>query len=390
MWRGVSLRQLAFLLLGPMIVETIWSMLIFWMGLQTTALGYEPRVQNIIILLPSLGYACSALLAGRWVTPRHVTTLMVLMLSAAAVLGLSVVHFRHFALFVVLGPVLGLCIGHYYVPFQIRMSHVQPFRTLAWTVAFYNIAWGTGAAVGPYLAGLLQYHSVWLTTGAVLALAGIHAMLLLSAGTAPRSTDEHHPAAAFASTAQQRRLGWVAFVACGLTMHATCFTLVPDFAKHRRWSADQTGLLVFLAVATLPLGALLWARLRHQMMRPWLMVGSLVIGAAGMTLMPLTTTWSGATACIVALGAALSCTVFHAIYYSNADPSPIHKARSIATMEVLAGGSSVAGPVLLGMLAWSDATGPTPWWVGGGLLIAAAGYVAFQWRREHGEGLSHR
>ena len=36
----------------------------------------------------------------------------------------------------------------------------SPFRTLAWTVAFFNFSWGRGYALGPLLMGIFRELSV--------------------------------------------------------------------------------------------------------------------------------------------------------------------------------------------------------------------------------------
>jgi hypothetical protein len=366
----VSPRKLALLIFGPMCVESIGSLLTFWMLLNATRAHYEPRSQMLIAALGSLGYGSSSYLAGRWVTPARAPYVMMLSIALATLCGLAGLYAGTFAFSLVANTLLATCIGHYYVPFQINMSHVHPFRTLAWTVAFYNVAWATGTAMGTFVGGWFRESSFALLASVVLITLAIHTVLNLSALRVPDSPDDRDPASLFRSTASQRRVGWLCFFAVAITLRPIYTTLWQALAQHRGWSDHQIAVGSLMLYSFVPVGSLLLARLRRFLHHPHILLGSLLLGAVGMIALPLTHSFPVALLCLACLGIMETCAVFHAIYYSNADPT--NRAHSIGTFEGVVGLGYALGVVLLGLTAWDDATALRTYLLATAILLAAA------------------
>ena len=379
MWRGISLRKLGMLVFGPMLSETLVMLFAAWMVLYAErSQGYEPWQHMLIPMMGSIGYAASALIAGRWVTPAWAPRLMIATILVVAALGISAMALASYPGFLALGLLIGLTIGHYYTPFQINMTHVRPFRTLAWSVAFYNVAWGTGAAVGPFLGSSLRTATMPALIGLAVSLALAHTILALAARTAPPPRQEIIPTRVFNSTAAQRRVMLLAFVSINSIVRGLYITLWPNLGGRYGWSDAQVGLGQFCIFAPVPIAALLWARLRHRLDRPWIMLASMVVGVAGLAALPMMSHWAAAMACATAVGLMESCVVFHAIYYMNADPNPSSRSRSVGVFEMSAGLAAVLGPVCLGSLTWVAQRYETPWlpyMFGAAVVAAAIGYV---------------
>jgi len=126
--------------------------------------------------------------------------------------------------------------GHYYVPFQVNMVHARPFRTVAWSVAFYNVAWGTGAAMGPFLSAWFKQRPTLVIAGIAVAVAVGHTLISLLAMTARKPTTHDQPTAAFASTPGQRLGSRLAFFAVGTVVRGLYATLWPYISAARGWT----------------------------------------------------------------------------------------------------------------------------------------------------------
>ncbi|MDH3582771.1 MAG: MFS transporter [Phycisphaerae bacterium] len=374
MWRGVSLRKLGLLILGPFLVESIGTLLLTWMILQASqAMDRPPRQLMLISAVGAAGYCVSAFLAGRWVRPTFAPALMIGSVILTTLCGSIGVWADRFDVFLITALLMGICIGHYYVPFQLNISRVRPFHTLAWSVAFYNLAWGSGAALGPYLSAALHELAAHVLLLLAWSLAALHTLLNLVALTAPPTTATVAPRAAFASTPGHRRRAVWSFLAVGLAIRGLFGVLWPDLGKTSGWSDQQIGLGLLCMYLPVPAAALVWARLRRHLQEPWIMIGSMILGGVGMGLLPLCTDFKLALACVLAVGLMESCVVFCAVYYANSDP--VSPSRSVGLVEAVAGLAFVLGPVTLGLAAWDDARSARPYLLACGLLGAMIVFV---------------
>ena len=353
MWRGVSLRLLAMLVLGPLLTETLVTLFITWMVLYAErSLQIEPWHHMLIPMSGSLAYAGSAFIAGRWVTPRWAPRLMTGSILVTALLGLAAMYFRSYPIFIACTFTLNLAIGHYYTPFQINMTHVRPFRTLAWSIAFYNVAWGTGASLGPLFGGSLQDAAVSTLVGIAVLIAILHTILSVSAALAPHARDEVEHTVTFHSTHRQRLTTLIAFLAVNAMIRGLYITYWPHLGVERGWSNTQIGLGQFCLYVLIPVGSLLWAPIRTLFVGPGLMLLSMIVGAAGFALLNVSHRWEFAIACVLAIGVMESCAVFCTIYYVNSDPDPRSRARWVGLFEMCAGLAGISGPATYGLLTY--------------------------------------
>ena len=380
-WRGVSVPALALVLLGPFLAAVINLITLFWLTtVQGAHAGLLPWQLAMIATLYALGYAVSSLLAGRWTRPGRAvpmligSTIGISALASAALLwptpGLPVLA--------VLGLINGLLLGQYFVPLQVRMGDVQPFRNLAWSVAAYNASWGGGDAFGPVVPITLMRFPIAALIGAVWLIAAVHVTLILAANRTPHGQRRVNMDAA-ASTPQQRRWGWTAsFLVMAMYM-GVLTTLYPGLGVARGWSDAQIGTGVTIMALPVLLTAPIFPLLRRWFVRPWLLAGMLSIAATAMAIMPHAHSWPASLACLGGMGVGFAGAAFHAIYYVNADPT--NPTRSIGINEALVGAGSTLGPLTLGLLAWNDFASPLPYRFWAGLLLLAAGaIVADDWR----------
>lgn len=376
MWRGISIRKLGQLLGGPLVVETLGTLILAWMAVRVVAMKYPPWQQMLVPAAGAGGYAISSLLAGHWVRPKWAPGLMLGSIVMAGLVGGAAIVLNTYAAFVALALLFGVCVGHYYVPFQINMVHVRPFRTTAWSVAFYCVAWGTGAAIGPFFGAWFEQrptgHLLWLISGLIAGHIAINTAAMFAP---PMRHDQPHTAA-FASTRTHRLAGRWCFGAVGLVIRGLYITLWPYLCEQRGWSDLQTGLGMFTMMIPVPIFSMLMARLRYHLKKPYFMFGSMVLGAVSFVGIPLVESYGAALACAAGVGVMEAVVVYHGLYYANLDPHT--QSKSVGWMEAIAGSAFITGPLLFGTLAWDTAGAATlrPYAAGAALLATVGIGVA--------------
>ncbi len=380
-------RKIAMLVLGPFLADFPAGLFMFWMNVSAVRMGVPPRFQALIGGLFAAGYAVSAHAAGRWSTPARARRQMAGALVLATVFGSASLYVSSFPVMVGCATVLGVLMGQYFVPFQVKMKNVQPFRTLAWTIAFYDVSWGCSFTLSPYIAGTFRGAGpAWPVAVAWCALA-VHLALILSLPRADRNGGEAgHPAAAFRSTAAQRRMGWIGGGVASLVLSGLCATIWPGLGSMRGLSDQQIGIGIAAMGAQVAAWSLLWARLSPRLVRPGLFLCLLGLAAASVLAVPFVRGWPAVALPLGVFGFAFTGIVYHAIYYSNADPDNV--ARSVGLNEALLGACSIAGPILLGALAWDRADSLRPYVASAGLLGGCIVPIVLMLRRE--DGLARR
>jgi len=376
MFRGIPVRHLALLLLGPFLAETITMFFGAWMtNVASNTMGRPPWQQMFIASLASTGYATSSFIAGRWITPRFAPWVLKLSPICVVAVGLVAIATQTFTAFLICAFLLGMCIGHYYVPFQINMTHVRPFRTVAFSVAFYNMAWAAGSSIGPFAGSSMRLSTSTTLAALAIALVIAHTLLAVAARLAPKPDHEEHTHAAFAPTRRQWVTAVLAFGSVGLAIRGVYATLLPDLGRQHGWSDPMIGAGQCLSFLPVVLLSPLWAALRFRLQRPWIMLASMLLGIVGVLLIPATSSYALIMLGVLLVGTMESCVVFHAIYYTNADPDPVRRGRSVGVFEMVVGISFVLGPLVMGALAWDDARSWRPYLVSAALLVLAMGNV---------------
>jgi MFS family permease len=375
MWRGVSIRTLTLLLGGPLLMDLLAFCFLFWMNVAAVRMGIPPRTQMLVGVVFSLGYAVGAHVAGRWVTEKTAPRVVVVVALLVTLQGTAALATSSFTAYLVIAVLIGLTLGHYFMSFQLMMGHVRPFRTVAWTVAFYNISWGIGYTSGPLLSGYVGDRSPTYVAGIVWALVGVHSLLAWMARRAPRRADEQvHPHAVFESTPTMRLNGTLGVTAVLMVIAGLNATLWLALGAARQYSNVQIAMGVAAMALPVPALALLWASLRRFLRRPWLLIGSIILAAVAVAVLPLTRSLGGAMVCLSCIGVAGSATFFHGVFYVNADP--LTRARSVSRYETAVGVAQMIGPAMMGLIAWTDATAWRTYGVAAVMMLIAAVAIA--------------
>lgn len=382
MWRGISIAKLGQLILAPLLVEAMSTLVLAWMFLRAVDLGVPPRQQMLIAAVGSVGYACSSFLAGRWVTPRFAPWLLVGAILSSMGLGLTAIAVDRFWVFVVIALLNGMVIGHYYVPFMINMGHVRPFKTTAFSVALFNVSWGLGASLGPFISAMFKQYGAAVIATLAIVLAGIHTIVSLVAQYSPRVNHDDQTHSAFASTQLQRVSSRACFFLAAIVIRGLYSTLWPYLCAARGWSEQVTAIGWFALYINVPIWALVLAHLRLRLRGPNFMLGAISIGAIAFGLIGIVPLPWMAIACNFAVGIMEGVVVFHALYYANTDP--LRPGRSIAWVETLTGIAFVLGPTSFGLLAFDThgAMQLRTYLPGSAMLMVAVVVTLIIWRRK--------
>lgn len=380
MMKGVSYRNLALLVFGPFLADLMVNTILFWMNMQAVRMGAPPRKLAFILGLLSIGYMLSSHCAGRWVTTSRragavITGAVVLM----AILGVATPLAHSFWSLPVLSFCLGVLSAHYFVSFQMKMSNVNPFSNLAWTVAFYNVSWGTGYAIGPFLCGWLREKPVSWFPATLCLIAMVHsALMALVGGNSERMIESVRPRSDLRSTPLMRKTGWIGALGVCILSSGLSATLWPALGGLKGLSDKEIGLGLFVFSIQTPFVSLFIAPLRHLMVKPWLFLAFLCLNAVAFLAVPFVLAWPWSLIPMGACGACFAGAIFHAIYYANADAEM--SARSVAVNESLFAAGNIVGPFAIGFLAWNDAASLRPY-VAGALLLTIVAAAILRMRR---------
>lgn len=368
-----------------MLMETVVQMFLAWMMFQAIqGHGKEAYEQMLIAATGSGAYMVSSLFAGRWVKPKFAPYLLIGVAMVIGVLGITCLVFDSFILYFPLTFLIGGTLGHYYVPFQINMSHVKPFNTLAWSIACYNIAWGVGAALGPFTGALYrQSHWMVLSSFAVVVI-GVHTVLNIVALYAPKSKLDHETHAAFESSLYQRIAGWSSYAIAGMFLRGVSFVLIPKLAQSLKWSDSQSAIALVAIYLPISTCAPVWAKLRYRLERQNVHLVMSVIGLLSYCSLYFTTEYMVIVVCMFLLGMANSCSVFHSLYYANAAPDRV-RSKGVGLSEAVAGWGNFGGPLLMGLLIWKNPFAPRIYIVGGIAYVLLIGIIVICARRHHAD-----
>ncbi len=379
MWRGISLRKIGFLLFGPLVVELLCTLILLWMIFEAANMGIAERYHPLIGALCSVAYATSALIAGRRCTEAKAASYLLPSILALTLVGVSLMTISHlfgshFWIFLIFAPLIGCCTGQYYVPFQLNMSHVRPFHTLAWSVAFYNISWGVGTTVGSSMSARL---SVPVILGSVVVLFVIHTILVLLARAAPPPAVEVKQTIAYSSTPRMRLISFISLCTGALVFRGLHLSALALYAQKSGWTADQKMIAIAVLLAPVPILSPIWAKLRHFLHLPWMILAPMAGGVVGVLGLGLSESFGTALCWLAGLGAMESCLVFCGIYYCNSDPTT--RAKSVGIYEALVGVTNVVGPIIMGLIAWDDARAFRVYGFGAALLGVAIPVILYLW-----------
>jgi hypothetical protein len=349
-------------------VATLIMLLFTWrMLIESARMGIPPRTLMWIGALNPLGHALSAWVAGRWVTPARAALASmggVVLIACAGTVSLST---NSFVVFMAVSLTLGLGAGHFYLSLQLLAGHARPFRTLAWTLAFVLFGMGIGEMLGPFLCGALGTDAV-RTIAAVswggVCLYGILAGSMQTLANSPSAGNTTHE---IESTPALRTMARICTTIAMMLLAGTMSVLWPGLGVASELTDAQIARGAALVGAMMPIGALLWAVLRHAMRRPWLFLCLAAANGLAFSGLVAMQSYSHQLVALAALGISFSGLIFHCLYYANADDGDV--AKSVGINEICFGLGAVAGPTLMGLLAWDDAAALRPYYAGGMLML---------------------
>ncbi len=240
----------------------------------------------------------------------------------------------------------------------------------------FNVSWSTGAALGPFLGGLLYTKSISLAfmfaaagTGIVAFLASLHKKPMYSPHTAFPDT-EHVPLLNGPITVERSLLYavWMANFAGWFAM-SEIRVLFPKLALHLGLEPWLIGILVFILGVALTamffvMGAWGWW---HNKRSPLLSAQVLII----LLLLAMAVVDSAAALGIVfiGIGAGMGVTYSYSLYYSVV--GSLYKGAASGRHEMVLGVGALLGPVMGGAVAEMLSTQRAPYILGAALIAVS-------------------
>ncbi|MAE61925.1 MAG: hypothetical protein CMJ49_11285 [Planctomycetaceae bacterium] len=382
MWRGYSLRTLLFMIAGPLLMDLSNVVVGAWMNISTVHQDIAPRTQMWIGTLGPASFCVGAILADRLHTPRTALRNMTLILPVAAGLGIAPLYYQELWFFIVMSVAIGLMASQYFLGFQFALGHVRPFRFVAWSVAFYNIAWGSGFSIGSFLGIWAVTWNRNVTIAYILAINALHLVIILAARSAGvRHDDDHQIVHQIDSTPSHRRAAWVCGFVTSFVVVGTTSVLWLHYGEAIGLDAYQIALGSFLMLAPIPILTPVWAHFRMKVTRPGLMIATLPVQAAALIAVRAIPgdRWPLQLIPLCVIGASASMVYFQSIYYANADEQ--NTTRSVSVNEAILVVGCMVGPLVFGLAAWDDRVSYRPYIIGAALVIVATATASAIWHQ---------
>jgi MFS family permease len=266
---------------------------------------------------------------------------------------------------------LGILTSFFFAPFQMVMHSSRP-RPVGESVAFYNVAWSTGYAVGPLVAGLIMWLPSREGSYAAGAAASMTAMALLyialrqkSGESAEHAGDVPDPQVNSHGRTFYLFVGLASILIQGYAFN-TLFFVLPKLSIARGFSAFQLGAADFAASAVQIGVTLLVLRSRKWLYRPEITVFAAALGAGAFVLAAMGTSYVALFIACMMLGSAGGVNYFTSVFYANNDA---RRSRAVSLNEATVGFGAIMGPVMGALLGgFGETLSLAPYWVAAGLF----------------------
>ena len=375
----MSKRRILLTVLGPLLGTAILTLFAFRMAVLATRMGIPPRSRMWIGVLCPLAHALSAWVAGRWVTARRATAVLLGGLVAMAAAGTVSLPADSFPLYLAVSFCLGLGTGHYFLSLQLVAGHSRPCRTLARALAILMIGMGLGEGLGPVLCGYIGPQAVILLAVVAWAFVALHWGAILLAGPIPKTHTDAEPVHEITSTPVLRTVSRICAVSSMVLFCGMLSVLWPGLGVRRGYTDADISLGTGIAGLMGPVGLVIWACLKRWMTRPWLLLSLAGVNALAFVGLVMAQSFFLELTTLALIGLAWSGQIYHCMYYGNAAAANVP--RHVGINEACFGLGALTGPALMGLLAWDNAASPLPYRIGGILMLLAVAVCAILWTR---------
>lgn len=368
--------------LFPALFDAVLTCAMLTSCMRMAASGAPATATTGVMATWAITYALASLLLGRWVTPRNASWLLIVGGGVAIGAAGGFIVFPSLPLVYLFTGVLSVGCALFFTPFQVFMKDVeqgQASGSVVRSTALYTFSWSSGAAAGPFVAGV-----VWSLTGAwqwgyvcsgALALTVAVGVLVLRRcargrrparqADVPDTPPTHTPRDQ--KYAKLPDLAWLGWVGSGAGIFGVFLItgMFPVTGKFWSLTKAQQGIVIAIMMGTQAVTGLGLGLGRTWMYRRSLVAAFGLLGAAGLVLYALGQ--SMGTFCLAAVcfglysGTFFFYLVFHAIVH------PHRSARYVSVNEAVVGACGFAGPMVGGLLA--DGLGLSwPYFVAAGLV----------------------
>ena len=359
-----------------------WAAFVFWYVLPIRALDFHASSTQLALLptASSIVYVLNSLFSGG--LSDRMSRALLARLSTALLIGvilLTVCAGSLGGLFLVV-PFMGFACSVYWPSIQGAIGAEAGAARLEKVLGWFNVSWSIGKTLG-FLMGSVITAALSVSSTLWMAAASALPVLLLYPRDQPLPKETAH-AEGSAERATFRTLGYVSnFMAFGVgAVFQNQFVKYLKIAPVPGW--DQATFFGLFLAAIYGVQTLAFVVLQHgsrwAYRRGLLYLIQVLCGAAAVAVPFLTRDWQyfGAAAFI---GVGLGFCNASSIYYSLHGPSDHGKYAGLH--EAVVGAGSFLAPLAGGALADLSGNLRTPYWLSGGVMIAATAIQEALYRR---------
>jgi MFS family permease len=355
----------ALIYLFPALIDLVVATLQFVSSARAPKLGADAIGTGAVLMIWSLFYLSTCYLLGKRVTVENAPRL--LQISCFILTGLSATFLTTSSLAVIylLMAGTGIATAFFFVPFQIFMKAVDEddARALTFTTACYTLAWSTGYALAPLVAGYLMMLGPPSPSGEALGwkycdlfscaiCLGTAAGLRLVKGRSLSPPKTQMPGKTeLIPYEKMPNYAWLAWTmgGVGILAYSALRSIFQEYAYQLSLSDALKGTILFVLSMTQALVgfSFLHSRLWMYRWRPLFALG--LCGLAGMACFG----WGKGPAAFL-LGAGLYGTYSGGLFFYFTFHALTHAAvrsRHVAMNEIVFGSTALMGPLLGGFLA---------------------------------------
>ena len=370
-----------FIYLFPALVNYILGGTFFISAYEFSVAGHGGFVVTCVIAAWALIYSLTSAAMSKITTEKNAARLIVMAAFGISVSSLIFIIFPGIAGQFIGIAAIGVTSAVYCAPFQVFMKDLEPDQQsgVVRSTALYTASWSIGMATGPFVFGLLDRNTGFITNALMgLFMAGSiwwidvkhrkHGIKRHAVSTTPKVNTVNY--------AKMPDYAWVGWVVAGIGTVAVSLvrSLVPYRANLLGIGKEEAGMI--LAVVSYAQAAMGFSliRSRYWMYKP---APTLLIGAAG-TIAVILFAFSGTLTPFfigaVLYGAYSGCIYFYLVFHSLAHPSK--SARYVGINEITVGFASVTGALAGGLVTEVFNAGTS-------FMLCAVAILAvacFQWR----------
>jgi MFS family permease len=356
----------------PALMDVVVGAMIFVTIERMTSAGRSAFQVGMLTCSWAVVYSIASFIIGRITTKRNAAWIIILAALGTSLTSICFIIFPSLNLQYLFIGFIGLFTAMFFCPFQVFMRAVEDGKPagVRRSTALYTFSWSFGMACGPFLSGFIIQWGAWQGCHIMDAAIGLivcvgiylmkhHADEKPKLITAKTANEPEESTKEYANLPDLAWLGWI-FAGVG------CFSvaIIRSFFQYRAEplgipKAEQ-GTVLALVSFSQAFTALALGRFHFWMYQRLLPLILTVCGGIGLLIFGLATQVEYFYVAAVLYGLFSSSFFFYFVFHSLVHPE--RSTHYISINEVVVGVTSIAAPIIGGIIADATNSG-TPFWV---------------------------